>query len=107
MIVVFSCAWRFDVANSISVFSSIISIFTAVLAFFTWSNLQKLQSDSPKQSDSTGNMSAILIVDIGPKGIKGNVLPFCEGNRQPSHKVLSFRLLPVVVGTGQSRPTSH
>lgn len=80
VIVVFSCAWRFDVANSISVFSSIISIFTAVLAFFTWSNLQKLQSDRPKQGDSTGNMSAILIVDIGPKGIKGNVQPFCEGN---------------------------
>lgn len=25
-------------------------------------------------------MSAILIVDIGSKRIKGNVLPFCEGN---------------------------
>ncbi len=73
-----SCVLGVEISVSLGTIGSVVSIFTAILAFLTWFNVQKLQSARPKKPAKAGNMSAILIVDVGGNGIFGNVINYCK-----------------------------
>lgn len=73
-----SCVLGVEISVSLGTIGSVVSIFTAILAFLTWLNIQKLQYARPKKPVKAGNMSAILIVDVGNNGIYGNVIDYCE-----------------------------
>ena len=73
-----SCVLGVEISVSLGTIGSVVSIFTAILAFLTWFNVQKLQSARPKKPAKAGNMSAILIVDVGGNGIFGNVINHCK-----------------------------
>lgn len=70
---------KFDIIISLGVLSSAVSIYTALFAFLTWLNLQKLQYSVPESPASTGGFSAILVIDVGGKNVWGNVNNFCSG----------------------------
>lgn len=69
---------KFDITEALGLLSSVVSIYTALLAFFTWLNLQKLRYTVPESPTSTGSFSAILVVDIGERNVWGNVKNFCS-----------------------------
>ncbi len=69
---------KLDIPASLGVIGSVVSIYTAVVALLTWINLQKLQYTVPEAPTTTGDMSAILVVDVGNHGAIGNIIKYCQ-----------------------------
>ena len=79
VIIIVSYRAKLDITVFLGVLSSAVSIYTALLAFLTWLNVQKLQYSVPKSPTSAGNHSAILVLGVG-MDIWGNVEAFCSGD---------------------------
>lgn len=65
----------FDLLNAANLLTS---LFTTVLAAFTWIGIQKLRNTKPRVPKTVGSDSAIVIVDIGNLNIAEDVRTYCE-----------------------------
>lgn len=94
-IIVMALFLKTPLSESVGVVASFVSIFTAILAFLTWYNLQKIQYARPRKSVSADSNSAVLVVDVGEKNIWGNVIRYCEAEN---------RFSAIMQGTGFEYP---